>query len=260
MALIRYKPYKNIVAGTTDRNGGTSQAPFDSLNGSLTIGDDSLDVITNRQRLASKVGIPLSHWVFCRQSHSDVIRKVTSFDKGSGAFDHEEGIRDCDGLYTKEDGIVLAFVHADCVPILLVDQQSHIICAIHAGWSGTLKEITRKAIEELVQKEGVNPSHLKAYVGPALSYDSSLIQENIQPYLETMSFDAMEYVTIYPKNQAKIDARGLNIKMLLDAGVKYENITNLDIDTYINDDLFFSYQRESTTGRHITFIAQWPQE
>ncbi len=260
MALIRYKPFNHIIAGTSDRNGGVSQEPYDTFNGALTVADSSLNVIQNRQRLAEKVGIPLSNWVFCRQCHSDQIRKVTSFDHGRGAFDHEEGIRDCDALYTFEDNLVLAFVHADCVPILLVDPVKHMIAAIHAGWSGTLKEITRKSLEELINKEGIDPKNLKAYLGPALSYESSLITENVLPYLEKMSFDASEFVTLYPQNQAKIDTRGLNIKMLTDAGVLEKNITNLDIDTYINDELFFSYQRQSVTGRHITFIAQCPQE
>ncbi len=256
MAFIRYKPFNTIIAGTSDRNGGFSKEPYTSLNGALTVGDNSLDVVNNRQRLAEKVGIPLNNWVFCRQCHSDQLRKVTSFDKGRGAFDHEEGIRDCDALYTKDQDVVLAFVHADCVPILLVEPEKKIIAAIHAGWPGTLKEITSKVLMELQEKEQIDPKKIRAYVGPAISYASSLVNENIQPYLEHMSFDASEYITIFPGNQAKIDARGLNIKMLLEAGVPFENITNLDLDTYINEELCFSYQRQAVTGRHITFIAQ----
>ena len=259
MALIRYSPFNHIIAGTSDRNGGVSKFPYESLNGALTVGDNSLDVIINRQRLAEKVGIPLNHWVFCRQSHTDQLRKVTSHDRGRGAFDHEDGIRDCDALYTTDEDTVLAFVHADCVPVLLVEPDKHLIAAIHAGWPGTLKEITTKVIQELQIKEQINPSQLRVYLGPAVSYASSLITENIQPYLEKMSFNPQEFVTLFPNNQAKIDIRGLNIKMLLDAGVQYENITNLDIDTYLNDDLCFSFQRNGVTGRHITFIAQCPE-
>src|SRR5690242_11854346 len=49
-------PYTDLVHGVFTRLGGVSDAPFDSLNVGLTVGDPVDNVVANRQRVASALG------------------------------------------------------------------------------------------------------------------------------------------------------------------------------------------------------------
>ena len=40
------------------------------------------------------------------------------------------------------------------------------MAAIHSGWKGTYKSITKKTIDKLIEEYKVNPKDIKAYIGP----------------------------------------------------------------------------------------------
>ena len=101
-------------------------------------------VIENRKTFANDFNIDPNQCVFAKQTHSDHLVKVTKDDCGKGVFDYESAIDDTDALYTKDKGVCLGVFHADCVPVLMADPITGLVCAIHAGWQGTVKEITRK--------------------------------------------------------------------------------------------------------------------
>ena len=52
--------------------------------------------------------------------------------------------QEADILLANERGVALAVRTADCVPILLADQQAGIIAAVHAGWKGTEAQVAYK--------------------------------------------------------------------------------------------------------------------
>ena len=251
MNLIKFEPSDNVYGYTTFKMDDS----FSSNNLSFTVGNDSLRVIQNRESLATQIGQPLNRWVFARQAHTDKIAKVTKEDAGRGAYQHEDGIEGVDGLYTFEKNLVLAFFHADCVPVLLSDASTGMIAAIHSGWQGTLREITKKAINQIIENEHIDPKNIKAYVGPCLAVENSRIGEDLRPYLDASTFDKSAYITPL-KNAYQIDTRGLTLRMLEDAGVLGQNIQIINEDTYTEADKYFSFQRDNDTGRHLTFIYQ----
>ena len=50
-----------------------------------------------------------------------------------------------DAVYTTEPNILIGVFTADCLGILVVDETTPCICAIHSGWKGTTLEITKNA-------------------------------------------------------------------------------------------------------------------
>lgn len=248
---MRYPTPNHFVAFTTDRQGGYSQGVFESNNLSYTVNDDPLNVKNNREKLAHEIGLPLSRWVFARQCHSDQIKKVDHSNAGQGAYSHEDGIEEVDALYTFDADLVLSFFHADCVPVLLLDETTHLIGAIHAGWQGTLKEITKKSIQTILDNEAVDPANIKVYMGPALSYESSEIKRDDIDQELTES----DYITI-KDDHVKIDTVGLNIKQCLEVGIPKENIMTVNHDTYSSPLQYFSFQRDQQTGRHLSGIVR----
>jgi YfiH family protein len=74
---------------------------------------------------------------------------------------------DADYLITPLRGVAIGIATADCIPLLLYDSEHEVIAAIHAGWKGMAACIIEKAIQDLQENHGTNPTNLHAWIGPA---------------------------------------------------------------------------------------------
>lgn len=245
---------KHVIAGTTLRHTGHSTAPFDSLNMALYVGDTDEDVIANREHIASLTAIPLTQWVFPKMTHSDHFVKVDHTHAGMGATVESTSIMDCDALYTQTPNLMLAVFHADCTPVLLYDAQTHTVGAIHAGWVGTLKEITKKMIDHWVQVENIDPKNIKVYIGPSISQKNFEVGYEVVHQVITHHKHYLPYLKIEDM-RSSMDVSGINVQQCLDAGVLIENITHLNECTFDFEDKYFSFRQQATTGRNVSFIG-----
>lgn len=252
MKYITWKNNPGIIGGTSLRN--NDKGEFGNM--ALHVGGNLDAVIENREELSADLGITLNDWVFPQQTHSDHIKQVSLSDAGRGSRIYEDGIANCDALYTKDTDLMLAIMHADCVPVLLYDKVTGIICAIHSGWQGTVKEITRKSLQYLIDNENVDPVHVKVYIGPAIAHNSFEVDEDVLSLVKAMSFDTSPFITYKENGKALVDNKGLNKQMLLDLGVCMEHITVDKNDTFTANDSLFSYRRDPKCGRHVTFIMR----
>ncbi|PRR84120.1 peptidoglycan editing factor PgeF [Clostridium vincentii] len=98
--------------------------------------------------------------VYLKQIHSD---KVVVFN---GEKENEVIETEGDALITNVGNSIIGVFTADCVPIILVDRNKGVIAAIHSGWKGTYKSITKKTIDKLIKEYKVDHKDIKAYIGP----------------------------------------------------------------------------------------------
>lgn len=250
--MILWKDTRAFSAGTTLRD--PMQRACNNM--ALHCGEDKDDVLANRRMLANMLHVPMERFVFANQTHSDHIYKVGEADIGKGAFTNEDAIVDCDALYTRERNVLIGVFTADCVPILLYDPITHIIAAVHSGWLGTTKAILSKTLDVLIQTEGCRSEHLLAYIGPAIAYQSFEIGMEVVAQIKKLPFDTTPYLRMKNETKAYADNKGLNRQMLLNAGVLSEHITVDQNDTFIDNEVFFSYRRDHQCGRHLSFIVQ----
>src|ERR1700724_2163519 len=168
-----------VDAVVTARSGGVSSGPYESLNLSLSVGDDPGCVRENRRRLATAFGADLGDFVFARQVHGAGVRVVTDADRGAGAFQLDDALGSAgeagraggaDALVTTSPGVVLAILTADCVPIVLHDPVAGVLACVHAGWRGTVAGVTAAALAAM-QALGSRPSDVIARLGPAIAAD-----------------------------------------------------------------------------------------
>lgn len=145
---------------TTTRAGGASQAPYDTFNLGDHVGDDPAAVAANRLRLEREIGVEPGHVVWMEQIHS---RTVTVVD-GPRA----EPVEATDALVTTVPGLALAVLTADCVPILLSDDEAGVLAAVHAGRVGARIGIV-PAVVEAMRDLGARPERIGAFLGPAAS-------------------------------------------------------------------------------------------
>lgn len=250
MNLLYWKHTNHLAAGTTLRQAALPEQNNTALH---TIGDKEA-ILQNRKVLCDSLGISLTQATFAQQTHSDHMCEVTKADIGRGSMLYQDGFADCDALYTKEKNALIGVFHADCVAVLLYDPIKEIIMAIHSGWQGTTKEITRKCVEQLVETEAVDPNDLQAYIAPAINFESLEVGNEVVDLIKTMSFDTSAFITRLSDTKAFIDNKGLNRQMLIQAGVKAEHILVNPSDTFQPNESLFSYRRDHNCGRHMSFI------
>lgn len=88
-------------------------------------------------------------------------------------FTDDEGIFEApdpegDGLINTSKGLGVAAAAADCVPILFADEDGTVTAAVHAGWRGTLAEISSEVLRLIDARYGVPPSRMRAVIGPSI--------------------------------------------------------------------------------------------
>jgi len=63
----------------------------------------------------------------------------------AGEAEGQEG----DAIVGREPGVAVGVRVADCVPVLVADEASGAVAAIHAGWRGVVAGVTAAALREL---------------------------------------------------------------------------------------------------------------
>ena len=146
---------EGIQAIALSRNGGTSLAPFDSLNLASYVGDSAENVSAN---LAIAKGlVSASEISIMNADHGNTVHVVS-----------EPGVANPgDGLITKQADLALVALAADCVPFGLVDPVNGVIAVGHAGWRGVLANVMQALLDEFVST-GAQLKHTQAVIGPAI--------------------------------------------------------------------------------------------
>lgn len=246
-----------FIAGFSSRHGGCSKEPFQSLNLGLHVNDEMGKVLENRRTLARAIDTELTQWVFADQIHGKEIHEVISGDQGKGSEFYNTGIMGTDGLYTKESGIVLALAYADCVPIYFTSQEHSIIGIAHAGWKGTVSGIAQEMIDKWVNEESVPVTDIEVWIGPSIQQCCYEVDERVISFVDGVlqGTSGKPYIATGEKGKYMLSLQKLNEQILLDAGVKEENIRISRHCTSCQVSDFFSHRKEDgKTGRMLGFI------
>lgn len=233
--------YPGLVMAQSTRYGGASAGPYASLNLGLNTGDDKETVAENRRRFWQALGTAETEIAGGYQVHGCEIKVVET----PGCYDGY------DAFVTDRPGIFLSVTVADCVPVLVYDPVQKVAAAVHAGWRGTVQEITAKTISRIREAYGTSPSDCIAYIGTCIGYDSFEVSEEVAgefaPDLKKPAAIPGKYL---------VDLKGANKKQLLAAGLKEGAVEVSPCCTLADHARFFSYRKEGgVTGRMLAAIG-----
>ncbi len=236
-----FTPFRNLIAGQTTRHGGKSQAPFESLNLSFSVGDDENTVQENRLRLCGHLGITPDRLATSTQVHGSSVIKVTRPG-------HYEGY---DALVTNQRQIVLGVSIADCVPVLIYDPVNLAVAAVHAGWKGTQLAIVQCTLETMASEFGTKYEECLAYVGTCIQGCDYEVGHNVAQHFNSA------YLT-KRKEPGKwlLDLSLANSDQLIRMGVKPGKIERSFFSTLKDHTHFFSHRySKGKTGRMMALIG-----
>ncbi|MGL4322528.1 MAG: peptidoglycan editing factor PgeF [Beijerinckiaceae bacterium] len=245
------KDMPDVRHGFFTRQGGLSQGLYASLNGGLGSGDDRPSVIENRRRMTQTLGVPGHALASCYQVHSaDVIVTDAAFADGERP--------KADAMVTSTPGLALGIATADCGPVLFADAQARVIGAAHAGWQGAFKGILENTIAAM-ENLGASRSRMTVVLGPTIGAASYEVGPEFVARFCDGSADNAAYFTPSDKSgHAYFDLPAYIMMRLTQAQVA--NPVNLALDTYADEQRFYSYRRtthrkEADYGRLISAIA-----
>lgn len=237
--------------GFFTREGGVSTGLYASLNCGFGSGDSLPAVAENRARAMRRLGVPANRLAGVYQIHSET---CVVADK---AWDREE-LPHADALVTREPGLALGILTADCAPVLLADPRSGVIGAAHAGWKGALGGVLDSVVKAMVGL-GARPGDIVAAVGPCIAQRSYEVgPEFPTPFLEESEENAEFFARAPKPDHHLFDLSGYAVRRLHRAGVR--TVQRAPNDTLTEEDRFFSYRRatlrgEKEYGRCLSAIA-----
>lgn len=227
----------------------------EAYNMALHVCEDEAAIIHNRELLAKSLNMSLAQFVCAQQTHSSNFYKVQQKDVGAGTTSMNTAILNTDGLYTFEKNVVLCSFSADCVPVFLYDEAAHMVGAIHSGWQGTVKEITKKMIQHLVEEEQLQKENIRIHIGMALSQARFEVDQDVYDKFAALGYaDDFMYLN-NDTNKYHIDNQLTVKQQCIIAGIPDENIT-IDRTCTFDADNGFSYRQDRSTGRHLSYIYQ----
>lgn len=184
--------------------------------------------------------------IYLKQVHSDRVVKYLKSDK---SINEEEG----DAIITNEKNVIIGVFTADCVPIILIDEEREVIAAIHSGWRGTMDSITLKTIEKMKSEFTTNASNIKVYIGPHIRRCCYEISKELkEKFIEKKK--TISEAVLFNGNNLNLEA--CILEDLKAAGVPDQNINSLDLCTYCSNDIkLHSYRKsEGSYGRMFASI------
>ncbi|MGW6448075.1 peptidoglycan editing factor PgeF [Lentzea sp. NPDC055074] len=223
----------------TTRAGGVSKAPFDSFNLGDHVGDDLRAVEANRARLAEGIGLTPDRLVWMEQVHG---RTVATVDGPQG-----EPLEATDAVVTKRAGLGLVVLTADCVPVLLGDQEAGVVGAVHAGRVGARVGVVVEALKAMMAL-GAELERIEVLLGPSVCGECyevpAEMQKDVEKHLPGSASKSR-------KGTPALDLRAGLWNQLGSAGVG-----KIGVDprcTFEEKDLF-SHRRQAPTGRLASVI------
>lgn len=239
--------YKNIQHGFTLR-------PMDFGN-NATYHEKQVEIEKYNKNICDNLGLPYENIIRPMQTHTSNVERIDD-EKGI----YIEKLKNVDALVTDKQERVLMLSFADCTPIYIYDKKKNVISLVHSGWVGTTKKIVKCAINKLKEEYNSNSEDLICAIGPCIKQCHFEVDKDVRDIFNNV-FKYMENIdTVIKDNEATgksyIDTTKININMMLEEGVKEENIINSNVCTMCNHKAIHSYRKDGDkSGRNVAILC-----
>ena len=244
----------------TTRAGGTSAAPYDTMNLGDHVGDVPERVAANRALLGQSMGAAP---VFLQQVHGTAVLAVRP-DTAHGP--------PADATTTSQRGVACTIMVADCLPVLFTTTDGAVVAAAHAGWRGLAGKQGRGILEETCEcfmalalmRRAQSATNTIAWLGPCIGPDAFEVGADVRFAFVDGDPRAAACFAALASGKYLADLAGLARLRLQAQGVTqiYGNDGSAPWCTVGNASRFFSHRRDAgvsgngfnTTGRMAACI------
>ncbi len=228
-----------IAHGFFTRQGGVSTGIYAALNGGTGSRDARENVVENRRRMAATLGVAADHLVLPHLVHSPDAVAI------SAPFGEADRPR-CDGLATRTPGLALGVTGADCGIVLMADAQAGVVGACHAGWKGAFTGVLESTVAAM-RSLGATAGGIVAVLGPTIGRASYEVGPEFRDRIVAADAAYAAFFAPSPRpGHHQFDLPGFIVHRLRGTGIG--GVDDLGLDTYADEDRFFSYRRATHRG------------
>lgn len=237
--------YENIVHGYslgTDLDFRTSYG-----NNNEMLVNKYKKSIESYKKMCSAIGCDYINIVKPNQKHTNCVKIVESKVLKSEPDINLPEYNNTDGLITNKSKIVLATTNADCILMLFYDPVKNVIANVHSGWRGTLQKIAEVTVKKMMTNFDCKPSNIICAIAPSIRKCHFEVKKDVKDLFQN-EFDQEEFKFCIeekiPNEKWNIDTVMINKILLLNLGLKPENILDSNMCSVCNHDLIHSYRVE----------------
>ena len=238
---VRWPAPARVRSFSTTRIGGSSEAPFDTLNLSTANGDAPHRVADNVNRLCRAASLPHSpRWP--RQVHGTIVIGADEVNDDAEA----------DAVFTCTPATLCSVRTADCLPVLLCDRNATTVAAAHAGWRG----LAGGVLEATINTMPCRAQDMLAWLGPAIG--PAVYEVGAEVRDAFIAHDAHAGSAFSPSPSAPSTAALAQERWLADLyelarqRLRAAGVTDIyggELCTFSDSRRFFSYRRDGVSGR-----------
>ena len=262
--LLYYPLGKDVTAFSSTRQGGCSEGRYGEFNINRYCGDSEESIRQNHKALCQHLGISDDCLIMPHQVHLTEMAVVDETFLQLSDEARLASLEGIDALMTDVAGVCIGVSTADCIPVLLYDSVRHAVCAIHAGWRGTVQRIVEKAVARMSVVYGSRPADIMAQIGPGIHLDNFEVGNEVYEAFAHEGFDMETISRKYPSSDEMGEKWHINLpecnrQQLLATGIPADHIAVSPICSYQQSDTFFSARRLGiNSGRIFTGILLQP--
>ncbi|CAN5617535.1 peptidoglycan editing factor PgeF [soil metagenome] len=220
---------------------------------------DRVAAAVERERWARASGIDPDAIYTVHQIHGN---QVAAIDQPRSATSEiGPSLGQADAIMTATPGVAVMTLHADCLAIILVDPSKPAVCAIHAGWRGTVVDVVGAAVSAMQSTYGSDPGSLIAVFGPGMKSCCYEVGDEVVEAWRAVAGDDAD-IALKPGPRRWHFDLGLANRWLLErAGVRSAQIDDPGLCTMCNGDRWFSHRQQGPdTGRFGAIVGIAPQD
>ncbi len=192
-----------------------------------------------KEALASLLQLPAKP-IWIEQKHTHQVVEALPENNGKIA----------DAVFASTPNQVCVVTTADCLPVLICNQQGDQVAAIHAGWRGLAAGI----IEATLEKFTSSPENLFIWLGPAIGPQKFEVGEDVYAAFTDKHLASKAAFKFTQPGKWLADLYHLAKIRLQLRGINETQIYGGQFCTYSQEDLFFSYRRDKSILGHIASV------
>jgi YfiH family protein len=153
-----------------------------------------------------------------------------------------------DGAVARAAGAVCTVMAADCMPVLLADQDGTVVAAAHAGWRGLCAGVIEAALDAM----RLPPQNLLAWLGPAIGPRVYEVGAEVRE-----AFVARDAAAVAAFAPTRADHWRLDLYMIAEQRLRRHGVSRIyggGFCTYSDAQRFYSFRRDRSAERMAAMI------
>lgn len=229
------------------------------------------EMLENRARFKEKAGMCTTRLVVQQVLYStpevaqtyDTIKRINLETLREGeAADDGSAIVHADAIVTDDERISIMLPTADCIPMVISDEDRPLIAVAHVGRHSAFVNLPYKLVRYLRDEcHNFNPADLSVWLGPSINNGYHTLESKGTPWPD----EKWEKFIIFNGRQHEVDLQGMVKAQLLNAGISKAHIHTTNVDTYSHEE-YFSHRAATEGGfaekggRFVTLAALNPNK